>query len=268
MPKPKISIIIPSHNYGHYLGQCLTSVSSQTLKPSEVLVIDDASEDDTSKVVQKFPEAKYYKVNLKNGNKTRNFGFEKSSGDYLVFFDADNYMRRNFLENLYEVLSGDPEAAFAYCDRYNVPVGDMSWHSLGPGLWRSRSFHPNLLMLNNYIDLASLIRREFFPGFDEDLKRLQDWDLWLSIVIDMEGRGVYVPEPLFFYRIHEDSVTGREDLEQAHAYIFRKYGRKLFPYNHPLYWILRNWAVKLTDLTGTTPAIRKVKRRVFDSGND
>lgn len=264
MPKPKISIIVPSHNYGCYLSQCLTSVFNQTLKPSEVLVIDDASEDDTSKVVKKFPKAKYYKVDFRNGNKTRNFGFEKSSGDYLVFFDADNYMKRNFLENLYEVLSGDPEAAFAYCDRYNVPEGDISWHSLGPGLWRSRNFHPNFLMLSNYIDLASLLRREFFPGFDEDLKRLQDWDLWLNVVLNMGGRGIYVPEPLFFYRIHEDSVTGRESMEEARAYILRKYGRRLFPYNHPFYWTLRSGAVKLTDLTGTTSIGRKIKRRFFD----
>jgi len=265
---PKISVIVPCHNYGRYLGQCLTSIFNQTLPPDEVIVVDDASEDNTPEVVKnfskKFPNLKYYRVDFHNGNKTRNFGFKKSSGNYLVFFDADNYMRKEFLEKLYEVLEGDPAAAFAYCDRYNVPEGDVSWYPPPVGLWRSKDFDPHLLKLNNYIDLASLVRRSAFPGFDEKLKRLQDWDFWLNLVLLKGGRGLYLPEPLFFYRVHKRGITAREDLAVAKSYIRQKYGRELFPYNQPYYWRLKDVFLKIGYITGTDALLRRVKRFLFD----
>jgi len=231
-------------------------------------VVDDASEDDTSEVVKefskKFPNLKYYRVEFRNGNKARNFGFKKSKGEYLVFFDADNYMRKDFLEKLCEVLEGDPAAAFAYCDRYNVPEGDVSWYQPPMGLWRSKDFDLHYLKLTNYIDLASLVRRSFFPGFDEKLKRLQDWDFWLNLVLLKGGRGLYLPEPLFFYRVHEKGVTAREDIQVAKASIYQKYKGRLFPYDQPYYWRLKDVFLKIGYITGTDALLRRVKRFLFD----
>lgn len=216
----KISVIVPSHNYGRYLEKCLSSIFSQALKPYEVIVVDDSSEDDTPEVVKKFPKARYYRVEFRNGNKTRNFGFEKSSGECLVFFDADNYMRRNFLRELSDVLEKNPRAAFSYCDRYEFDEGE----ELNPVWWRSQRFRVDELTRGNYIDLHALIRRSYFPGFDENLHRLQDWELWLDIVLRKGGIGIYVPKPLFYYRKHRQSVTARESWEKAYLYILEKYG--------------------------------------------
>jgi len=218
-----IAVIIPAHNYGRYLGACLQSVFAQTLMPADVVVVDDASTDDTEAVARAFAGVRYFRVDFRNGNRARNFGFAQVSCAQVVFFDADNAMAPRFLEALHGALCQDLGAAFAYCDRIHVAEGDVSWYPLPMGRWQSGPFDLARLSRANYIDLASLIRTEWFPGFDENLRRYQDWDVWLHIARVQRGRGCYVPEPLFFYRVHNQSLSRREDRDLAAWHIRRKY---------------------------------------------
>ena len=237
-----IAVIITSHNYGRYLGTCLCSVDSQTLRPKEILVVDDASTDGTEAVVRQFPEARYYRVAFQNANRARNFGFSKMSSELVVFFDADNYMEPHFLETFYGGLDADGAVDFVYCDRINFGEGDVSWYPESMGRWRARPFDSVLLRERNYIDLASLLRARCFPGFDEALRRCQDWDLWLNIVLNQRGRGRYVAEPLFYYRVHGASVSRREDRDRAVWTIRRKYRLGLFsslPVVRDAFWLYR-----------------------------
>ena len=80
-----IGVVITTHNYGHYLSACLESVLSQTLLPRQVVVVDDASEDDAADVVAAFSDVAYCRVNFRNGNRARNFGFLKVSAPYVAF---------------------------------------------------------------------------------------------------------------------------------------------------------------------------------------
>lgn len=220
----RISVVVTTHNYGHYLGACLDSVQAQTLCPCDVVVVDDDSLDHTEEVVSQFPDVRYFRVHFRNGNRARNFGFSKVSSDYVVFFDADNAMMPHFLATLYRALSGHETAAFAYCDRINVADGDVSWYPMPLGLWRSGEFDVYRLKQSNYIDLASLIRADRFPGFDETIRRYQDWDLWLNMALTQREIGLYVPEALFQYRVHGKSVSRNEDRDRAVWAIRRKYG--------------------------------------------
>ncbi len=223
MDSTDIAVIVTTHNYAHYLSACLQSVKSQTLSPKEILVVDDASEDDTADVVRGFPGANYARVVFRNGNKARNFGFSNVDAERVVFFDADNEMEPDFLETLNRTLDYDCSAGFAYSDRINFGEGDVSWYPEPMGLWKSRVFDALLIREHNYIDLASMMRASIFPGFDETLSRYQDWDLWLNIVIRCGGRGHYVPKPLYRYRVHSGSVSSREDRNRAVWHIRRKY---------------------------------------------
>jgi glycosyltransferase involved in cell wall biosynthesis len=220
---PNIGVVITAHNYGHYLAACLESIFAQTLLPRQVVVVDDASQDDTADVVAGFDHVHYCRVDFCNGNRSRNFGFLKVSEPLVAFFDADNVMLPHFLESLYNGLKKDPQAAFVYGDRINFADGDTSWYPLPMGHRVSGPFDVSLLKKSNYIDLAALIRADCFPGFDVSLKRYQDWDLWLNMVVK-EGRyGHYVPEPLFRYRVHPQSVSYREDRDLAMWAIRKKY---------------------------------------------
>lgn len=219
-----IAVVVTSHNYAHFLGACLDSILAQTCQPKEIVVVDDASNDGAEAVVRARDGVRFFSVDFGNGNRARNFGFEQTTSPYVVFFDADNEMLPDFLAKLSGKLLNDPSAAFAYCDRVNFAHEDVSWypHAMGPLV--AGPFDREKLRQSNYIDLASVIRREWFPGFDEQLRRYQDWDLWLHIVLLNGGYGVYVPEPLFHYRVHGQNISRTEDRSRAVWHLRRKYG--------------------------------------------
>ena len=214
-----IGVVITTHNYGHYLTACLESVLSQTLLPRQVLVVDDASEDDAADVVASFSDVAYCRVDFRNGNRARNFGFLKVSTSYVAFFDADNVMMPRFLEVLYCALQEVPHATYAYGDRIVFADGDLQQGEREV----SGPFDVRRLRAGNYIDLAALIRADRFPGFDPAVRRYQDWDLWLNIALKQGGIGQYVPETLYYYRVHPHSVSQREDRDRAMWRIRRKY---------------------------------------------
>lgn len=214
-----IGVVITTHNYGHYLAACLESVLSQTLLPRQVVVVDDASEDNAADVVASFSDVQYCRVNFRNGNRARNFGFLKVSTPYVAFFDADNVMMPRFLDVLYSALQEVPRATFAYGDRIVFADGDLQQGEREV----SGSFDVRRLRAGNYIDLAALIRADSFPGFDPTVRRYQDWDLWLNIALKQGGMGQYVPEALYYYRVHPHSVSQREDRDRAMWGIRRKY---------------------------------------------
>lgn len=102
---PLISVIIPVYNIEKYLERCIKSVLSQTLKSFEIIIIDDGSTDNTSKIINIYKEYKNIEV-ISTANKgvsaARNLGIGKSQGDYIYFLDADDYIEKNTLLKLFD----------------------------------------------------------------------------------------------------------------------------------------------------------------------
>jgi glycosyltransferase involved in cell wall biosynthesis len=126
-------------------------------------------------------------LNQKNsgGPAARNRGFRESKGDMIVFWDADVVAVPTMLEKMHQALLENPNASYAY-SRFK-----FGWKTI-----RSLPFDTDQLRRVNYITATSLIRRADFPGWDESLKRFQDWDLWLTMLAQNKT-GVFVPEILF-----------------------------------------------------------------------
>lgn len=187
-----ISIIIPAFNHARELVGCVRALRKQTLFPQEIIVVDDGSSDD--------PQTCLREAGLDVGIMwihherslgapvARNDGFACSSGEAVMFLDADAELRPDALETLHRVLMEQSDAAFAY-----------SAFRFGGKVFRSQEFSAQALAQGNYIHTSGLIRRSWFPGFDPSLKKFQDWDLWLQIA-ERGGRGVYIPELLMTIR--------------------------------------------------------------------
>ncbi|HNX13772.1 MAG TPA: glycosyltransferase family A protein [Oscillospiraceae bacterium] len=86
---PKISVLIPSYNYGRFLGNCLDSVFAQTYRDFEVIVADDGSTDDTEEITRSYP-VRYFKLEHRGISATRNFLLEQAAGDFISFVDSDD----------------------------------------------------------------------------------------------------------------------------------------------------------------------------------
>ena len=101
-----VSVIVPAYNIQNYIRRCVDSIRNQTYSELEILLIDDGSTDDTGELCDEFAQQDeritvYHK---KNGglSSARNYGIERAHGTYLSFIDADDWVKRDFIEVLYQ----------------------------------------------------------------------------------------------------------------------------------------------------------------------
>jgi len=105
--KIKVSIIVPVYNVEQYLKKCLDSLVQQTLAEIEIIVVNDDSPDNAEKIIQAYvsdyPEkVKYFKKPNGGLGDARNFGVKYAQGEYLAFFDSDDYVELDTYELLYQ----------------------------------------------------------------------------------------------------------------------------------------------------------------------
>lgn len=104
---PKISIIVPIYNVEKYLQKCLKSLQSQTLKDTEIILVDDGSTDNSSQIAKDFQALQpdivsYYRTENKGQSHARNIGLEKATGDYICFVDSDDWIEEDMMQTLME----------------------------------------------------------------------------------------------------------------------------------------------------------------------
>ncbi|WKZ24433.1 MAG: glycosyltransferase family A protein [Patescibacteria group bacterium] len=186
-----ISIIIPTYNHGPVIGDCLDSILRQSEKDWEVIVVNDGSTDQTEEILKhyqdKFPANRFSFFSKPNegSNPSRNFGAVRAKGDFLLFSDDDLVMKEDMLALMKQTLNENPQSAFVYCS-----------YKYGPKLFRLFPYSEERLRRMPYIHSTSLIRKEAFPGFDNNIKRLQDWDVWLTM-LENGHRGIWIDQVLF-----------------------------------------------------------------------
>lgn len=189
-----IDIVIPTYNNEKEIFNCLESIFNQTFQDFKVILVNDGSTDNTIKVVEEFisqlSENQRDKIKIINqenrgSNIARNRGAEVSDTEYILFCDADVTLNNTYLSTTKETLEKNPNKSYCYTSfKYG-------WKTFK--LW---PFDAEKLKQMPYIHTTSLIRREHFPGFDENIKRLQDWDLYLTM-LEQGHTGIWVPEVLF-----------------------------------------------------------------------
>lgn len=191
-----ISIIIPVYNHAKELNRALVSITMQTYKDIEVIVVDDGSAPAISN--QKLAiSPQLIRQSHAGAPAARNRGLQSAKGKFVIFWDADVIGKPDMLEKMYQALQKNPTASYAYSDfRYG-------WKKMP-----ARPFDGDTLKKNNYIHSTSLIRRVVLSDkpWDESLKRFQDWDLWLTL-LENNKTGMYVPECLFRVLPHRGGMS-------------------------------------------------------------
>jgi len=189
-----ISLIIPVYNQAAKLIKTLESIRLQTFADYEVIIVNDGSSDNVEALFasynKKTPDDNpYLFINQKHlgAPAARNRGLREAKGDFLFFCDADAALQPEALEILWQTLNDNPGASYAYPSFY--------W---GRKLFKVGPFERDRLTAGPYIHTMALIRRTDFPagGWDENIKKLQDWDLWLTM-LEAEKQGVWVDQVLF-----------------------------------------------------------------------
>jgi len=180
----RVSVIIPTYNRGEVLERAIKSVLAQTYENYELIVVDDGSTDNTSRILSKYGDKIRYFSKLHGGvSSSRNFGLEKSEGTWVAFLDSDDYWLPQKLEKQIRFLQEHPDILVAQTDekwiRNGKFVNPMKKHRKYSG-W----IFPQCLPLCIVSPSAVIIHQRVFNDvgvFDENLPVCEDYDLWLRI---------------------------------------------------------------------------------------
>lgn len=193
-----ISVIIPLYNKKKTIARCIESILDQSYKDLEIIAVDDGSTDGGAEEAEKFGG----KIKVIKGlghfgaNWARNYGAHLAQGEYLFFCDADIVLKSRALKELKNALDKNSKCSYAYCSFRR------GWKKMP-----SRPFDAGELRKQSYISAICLMRRKDFPGFDEGLKRFQDWDLYLTM-LEQGKTGVFVPQTLFRSYVDRYGISG------------------------------------------------------------
>ena len=204
----KISVIIPTYNRYTFLKRALTSVFTQTYKPSEVIVIDDGSTDNTSQIKQDFPDIKYFYQQNKGVSSARNLGIKKASYEWIAFLDSDDEWHKDKLKEQVAFHKQNPDILMSYTDEkwirdakeVKIP---KKFKKYGGEIFDKCLSHCIIA------PSASLIHKDLFSKvglFDESLEVCEDYDLWLRVALE-HPIGLVDKKLITKYAGHNDQLS-------------------------------------------------------------
>ena len=214
----KLSVVIPCHNAEAYIDQALRSVAAQTHAPHEVIVINDASTDDSVARIRASGVANVImETDFGNAAAARNVGLKSATGEWIAFLDADDYWYPGHLANAVNGLSRRDSVAWM-ASRDLVDHNDhMIRRNHGPRFTASRSGMPPeafVRMLREsgwYFAMSSAVlgakRLKEIGGLDESQPRRHDLELWLRAIVG--HRWAFSIEPTSVYRVDTPGSISR-----------------------------------------------------------
>lgn len=258
MARPAVTFVIPCFNHGRFVREAVESALKQAGADTTVIVVDDGSDDGTSAgACDALAGERVIVFHQPNSGlpAARNHGARQARTEYLVFLDADDYVRPGFVSALHAAIGTDTDPArvsHAYCQEELI--------ELGTGIWKVPEWDPLLLMITNLHPVTALLKRSCFEevgGFDETMTAgYEDWELWLRLA-ERGYRGARVREPLFVWRRHSnttmvmEAVKHHDDLFRQivgrHGALYDRHARELLVLSNTL---LRKFECNWIDETG------------------
>jgi glycosyltransferase involved in cell wall biosynthesis len=223
---PTLSVVVPNYNHGRYLKAALDAHLGQTAAPCEVIVVDDASTDDSRAIVEdiaaRHPAVRLIRVARNGGvNAAINRGLREARGDFVCFSAADDLVSPDFAARSLAILAEHPTAGICFSDPAEM-AGDSGAVQPLPLHLRDR---PSLI---SPAELERLLKHSWFSfpghavlyrrdallaigGFEEDLRWYADW--FATAVLAFRHGACYVPEVLAVFRVSPESYHARGVLQ-------------------------------------------------------
>jgi len=207
-----VSVIIPCYRAAATIGRALASVAAQSHKPREVIIVDDASDDNTGKVLRELSkkyDAGWLKIYFLSENcgpaAARNYGWERASQAFVAFLDADDSWHQEKIALQFGFMKRHPEVV-------------LSGHSCGQELILTRKVARQclvwpctlrqLLWRNHLRTPTVMVRRNAVLNFSIDFRYGEDYNLWLGLLAT-GARAVFLDLPLAVVHKPAFGVSGQ-----------------------------------------------------------
>jgi len=205
----RISVVVPTFNRACTLPRALDSILGQSLPATEIIVVDDGSQDGTGDLIRRhYPQVRYLKQPNSGVSHARNRGIDAADGDWIAFLDSDDAWLPDKLAAQYTALRKQPDLRLCHTQevwiRHGRRVNQMDKHTKSDG-HIFRACLPRCVISPS----AALLHRSLLDElgtFDEDLPACEDYDLWLRICATEPV--AFVAEPrILKYGGHPDQLS-------------------------------------------------------------
>lgn len=231
-----VSVVMAVFNGAEYIRESLHSILNQTFQDFELIIVDDASTDNTVNVIKEYKDDRIVLIcndeNMKLP-KSLNKGIKFARGKYIIRMDADDICMPNRFAKQVSFMEKHPDIAASSGNYYTIDDRGKIKRKFG---LKIRSWRLTGKMLNRYVLIpsplvhpAAIIRKKIFDEgilYNEDYTSAQDYELWLNIHRFYKLGNI--PDVILKYRIHEKSISVSKRKKQLlNAYkIFQKYSAK------------------------------------------
>lgn len=254
MTLPLVSIAIITYNSGEFIKECLDSVIAQDYPNKEIIVSDDASNDNTADILieykNKYPELIKVNINSSNLGITKNFNvtLAMSNGKYIAFLGGDDLMLPQKISKQVEYMEAHPDCTISYHDLevfFSQASSEKSYLHHQSVVPRNGDVRVSIKHGPFNAGSASMVRKDKIPsyGYDERIQIASDGLFWIE-TLENGGKICYINEVLGRYRIHGNNVSRSKCSEMALDYLFLQ-SKLLTKYPEYARDILRNYSDSL-----------------------
>lgn len=229
MEKPEVSIVLTTYQRPNELKRALKSIVTQSFSNFELIIVDDASVDETDEVVESFkkkdPRIKYIKLPKNSGNHSlpKNTGTKEAAAPVICYFDDDNVMMRDHVATLYKAYKRAPHDVVY---GMNLNIDDSGKTPAHPGHMVDINNPKANIFEANFIDTNTvLVKKETIEkigGWNEAYPRFADWNLFVRLK-KIGASFLFIPQLITQYHIHQGSNQLR------HRFEFDRMSCKIWP---------------------------------------
>lgn len=252
--QPLVSVIIPNYNHSQFLEQRIESVLCQDFRSFELLILDDASTDNSVDIIKDYAKRYGFRYFINNNNSGSPFaqwlkGINLSNGKYIWIAESDDYADSAFLSKILLRLEDDPELMLGYCQSYYINdqsriIGSaLKWTDpIDVDRWKydyindGRLESLNYLSARNTIPNASAVvfRKSAFPANSDiaNMKLCGDWITWGRII--RKGKIYFCAEHLNYFRVHQNTVRAKLELKLIDRECFNAARDNLLSFEIPI----------------------------------
>ncbi len=237
----KVSVVIPAYNAAWCVRRAVDSVLAQDYRDFEIIVVDDGSQDETTKVLAGYGDG-IRVVSKANGglSSARNAGIHAAQGEFVAFLDADDWWLPGKLTRQTAMLKEKPHIVFcSTAATVQTPDGHVlnEWRcAMAEGNALGQIFHTNATVAGS--GSTVMARKQALiqtGGFDETLRSLEDIDMWMRLAA--LGHYACIDEPLAVILKRPGSMSKNLDIMRTSALAVMKKNRGLLPLNQRgAYW--------------------------------
>jgi alpha-1,3-rhamnosyltransferase len=212
-----VSVVVPSYNHAPFVATCLRSIIKQSIPPTELLVIDDGSTDNSSSVIESVLKDAPFPTELiisKNRglSATLNHALELSQGDYFAYLSSDDIWLEDFLKARMDLLQSRPNAILAYghcylIDEQNRIIDSTAeWANYADGDARAMLVATTAPMSPTVL----YVREKLVKHSWNEQSALEDYELYLRLSLD--GEFAFDPNVLSAWRWHEGNTSWNQEM--------------------------------------------------------